>query len=128
MEQSKERTMTTDSDLREEFGRAIDMHLAHCDQPRMETCQSCRLGMESVDYALRHLAKAGYVVVPNGEHLLHQEEDSWAMEHTVECRQRGLMQCSLHELACSGAWRDTAPGVYRLVDKPGESVRLEVWP
>lgn len=72
------------------------------------------------------LREAGYLIVPNGEHLLHQTEDSWAMEHTVECRQRGLMQCVLHELACSGAWEGVEPGTYVLTDVPGEPVRLEV--
>lgn len=80
------------------------------------------------EHVIKALHAAGLRVVSNGEHLLHQEEDSWAMEHTVDCRQRGLMQCDLHELACSGAWEGVAPGVYRLVDLPAESVRLEVWP
>lgn len=87
-----------------------------------------RSAEEAAALALDTLRAADFVIVRNGEHLLHQEEDSWAMEHTVECRQRGLMECALHELACSGAWRDTAPGVYRIVDEPGLPVHLEDWP
>ena len=80
------------------------------------------------EHVVKSVHAAGYRIVPNGEHLLHQEENSWAMEHDLDCRMRGLMRCALHELACSGAWEGVDPGVYRLVDIPGQSVRVEVWP
>jgi hypothetical protein len=81
------------------------------------------------EYVAAALRDAGWLVVRNGEHLLHQEQDRWAMEHTVECREvHGVYRCPLNELACAGAWEGFDPGTYRIVDRPGESVRLERLP
>lgn len=65
----------------------------------------------------------GLRAVQNGEHVLHRREGDWVMEHTVECRLRGLMLCPLGELAMSGAWAEVEPGDYRIVDEV--PVRLE---
>lgn len=123
--------MTTQSDqTQSSYSNVIDEALATAAWPDGERFihLAAMHRTRVTEHVVRSLHAAGFRIVPNGEHLLHQEEDSWAMEHTVECRQRGLMQCDLHELACSGAWRDTAPGVYRIVDEPGLPVHLEDWP
>jgi hypothetical protein len=89
---------------------------------------SCPRDAPVVDHVLDSLKQAGFTVAREGVHLLHQEEDTWAMEHTLSCRERGLVRCELNALACAGAWHDLGPGVYLVSRGPAGEPLAEEWP
>lgn len=47
------------------------------------------------------------------------------LEHTLDCRERGLVHCDIGVVASEGVWETIETGTYLVIDVPGESLRLE---